>query len=261
MFVIAKPKIKLPRLVGEVTPDFYAEDYYLGEGKSNWEKPYDWINFGTMFIKWAAFLLTGFPEAKSFINVGCARGFLEKAFLYLAERNKRTDLSFDGFDISPWAIENAEPEAKPFISVASVDDYHFTRQYDVMISLDTFEHLTEAQATRFILRSRKFVNDCGFFVIALDEERQRYEPSHVNLQDRAWWERKFVECGWVSDWQTQIMETLARKERFIQSCKVDVFIFRSQGENGKWIETPYDGKLLELARLDNWETPKGNGND
>ncbi len=262
MFSAEKAKIiYAPRLTGEVNADFYDERYYLGEGKSIWDKPYEWENFRHIFKGLAAFIISGFPETKSFLNVGCARGFLERAFVELLEKNPLLDMSIKGFDISSWAIANAEAEAKPFVSVASVDNYQFTKNYDVMIALDTFEHLTKEQVTRFLLRSRKFINDCGFFVIALDEERQRNEPSHVNLQDRVWWENKFIECGWTNDWSVQMMETLAQKEKFIKQCKIEIFIRRAQAENGSLIKTPYDGKLLEMARLDRWETPKENKNE
>lgn len=260
MFSNATKKSYAPKLQGEVKADFYDAEYYLGGNKSNWDNPYDWKDFAKLFKDWAIFLITGFPEAKSFINVGCARGFLEKAVIEIVEHNERNDIEIEGFDLSPWAIENAEPEAKPFVSVASVDDYRFTKKYDVMVSLDTFEHLTETQAMNFLLRSRKFIRDCGFFVIALDEERQQGEPSHVNLKDRAWWDAKFAECGWISDWETKMMTALVMREKFIKVCKVEVFIFRAQAENGRLIETPHDEGLLELARLERWKIPEGKNN-
>lgn len=255
MFREETKKSRYEKLSGQVPADFYDEQYYVGEGKSNWDNAYDLKNFGKLFRKWAVFLIIGFPESKSFLDVGCARGFLEKSFIDLAKHNKRDDLEIGGFDLSPWAIANAAEDAKPFISMASVDNYVFKRKYDVLISLDTFEHLSEEQSTDFLKRSRKFINDYCFLVIALDEERQRAEPSHVNLQNREWWESKISECGWVHNWQTQMMEALARRERFMKSNKVEVFI-RCAREEENSENIPGADRLLEWASMERWKKPE-----
>jgi SAM-dependent methyltransferase len=245
MFGIEKKRNLQPKIDGEIPSVFYDADYYAGNIKSNWETSYDWQNFGKMFKEWAKFIIVGFPEAKNFLDVGCARGFLEKGILDVCERSE-LNVEIEGFDVSPWAIENCEASVKQLVECASVDSYEFKRNFDVMISLDTFEHLTVKQSTEFLSRSRHYINDCGFFVIALDEERQRDEPSHVNLQNRAWWDAKFKECGWVSDWETQMMTILAMKEKFIKSCNVEVFIYRTRIK--KLVSTLYDDRLLEFAK-------------
>lgn len=253
MFGTEEKKTVLPRFNGQVAAQFYDDEYYLKGSKSNWDHPYEWKHFASLFRHWAEFIVKGFPDARSFLDVGCARGFLEKAFINLAKHNERVDIAIEGFDFSEWAITNAEPEAKEFVSLAGVDDFVFRHNYDVMISLDTFEHLTNKQVTEFLSRSRHYVDDCGFFVIALDEERQLGDPSHINLTTREWWDDKFKQCGWIEHWQTKMMKTLAMREQFIQECKVEVFIYFSR-EPKDWITNANDEKLLEFAKRGRWQT-------
>lgn len=245
--VKTKLKEEMLKLHGEVPREFYDADYYAGNIKSNWETAYDWQHFGKLFRDWAKFIVLGFPEAKSFLDVGCAKGFLEKAIYDLAERSK-LEIEIEGFDVASWAIENCEPEAKSLVSLAGVEDYEFKRDFDVMICLDTFGHLTEKQVTDFLVRSRPHINDCGFFAIELStQEHNLAEPSHVNLQTREWWERKFFNCGWHSDWETLMMTALAMQKKFIKSCKVEIFIFKANGKG--IIDTRLDRKILDFARM------------
>lgn len=247
LFGNEQKQITAEKLFGEVPHEFYDAEYYVGRTKSNWKKKsYEWENFDKIFRDWAAFLVTGFPEAHSFLDVGCARGFLEKAMAELAEDNERDDISIEGFDFSEWAIGNAVEQAKPFISCASVDNYEFTKDYDVLVSLDTFEHLTEEQATNFLNRSRHYVNNAGFFVIALDEERQMDEPSHVNLKNRSWWDAKFEECGWVNDWWAKMKTALAMREKFAVVNQVEIFVKRPRADE-MFFATKFDDKLMEFA--------------
>lgn len=245
--VKTKLKEEMLKLHGEVPREFYDADYYAGNIKSNWETAYDWQHFGKLFMEWAKVIMLGFPEAKSFLDVGCARGFLEKGMLHVAERSK-LEIEIEGFDVATWAIENCEPEAKPFVSVAGVEDYEFRRSFDVMVCLDTFGHLTEEQVTNFLIRSRPHISDCGFFAIELStQEHNLAEPSHVNLQIRGWWNDKFYECGWIADWETRMMTAMVMRKKFIKSCKVEIFVFKAKRK--EIIDTHFDRKILDFARM------------
>jgi 2-polyprenyl-3-methyl-5-hydroxy-6-metoxy-1,4-benzoquinol methylase len=206
-----------------INGDWYDEDYLSGK-KSNWESPYCWENFENIFKSWAKIVVNGFPEAKSFLDVGCATGMLERAILELAKR-KHLRYEIHGFDHSPTMILNCEEVARPFIEQSSIDDFTFTQNYDVMISFDVFEHLTEEQAMRFLQRSRYFINDCMFFVIALDEPKQRNEPSHINLKTREYWHEVFLKCGWVQTPEFKLMQDIAMREDNIRRMEVEIFIY------------------------------------
>ena len=203
--------------------DWYDADYLSGK-KSNWVAPYCWENFRHIFDTWAKILVNGFPEAKNFLDVGCATGMLERSMTEM-RRRKHLGYEIEGFDHSPAMMLSCEEKARPFITQASVDDFFFTKRYDVMVSLDVFEHLTEEQALRFLQKSRYYVNDCLFFVIALDEPRQRAEPSHINLKDRKYWHETFLRCGWVHTKEHEFMQRIAMSEDNIKRLEVEIFIY------------------------------------
>lgn len=230
-----KKERKKARVSDNPLPEwFYDSDYYKNPGiKSNWSEAYEWQYFRQLMMAWWDFLFYMFLEKKSFLDVGCATGLLERGFL---ESRKMYDFpkdsTIEGFDYSSWAIANADSVVRDMVSQASVDDYKFERNYDMMLSLDVFGHLTEKQARDFLVRSRKHVNDCLLFVIEFDEPHQWKELSHINLQNREWWHELFIECGWVRNRKGEIfkneyemMERFAMRNRFIRLNKLQVFIY------------------------------------
>lgn len=210
-----------------IAGDWYNAEYFEQTQKSNWSAPYRWESFSHIFEMWARTIVWAFPEAEWFLDVGCARGLLERGWHQLKELNKFT-FQYHGFDVSEYAIATADPLAKPFIEVASVDTFKFTQKYDVIVCLDVFEHLTEAQARDFLRRSREHINDACFFVIALDEEHQRAEPSHINLRTREWWHKLFWDCGWRHNNGTDEMQRLALEDPGIISARCQPFIYSSR---------------------------------
>jgi len=126
---------------------WYDADYFEHGIKSNWIGGYSWAGYQRLFRDAAAFLSAMFPAADSFLDAGCAKGFLVKA---LRESGKEAW----GFDASSWAVERAEPGAAGFVRLAGVDDFVFDRPVDVLTCFDLLPHLTEQQAVAFLQRAR-----------------------------------------------------------------------------------------------------------
>src|SRR5215510_1272735 len=146
------------RPVIPIPAEWYDEDYFENGLKSNWNRGYTWPLFAGLFQETAAFLSSIFSEATSYLDVGCAKGFLVRT---LHELGKECW----GFDHSKWAIEHAEKGATPFIIQASVDDISYDRQFDVLLALSVFESLTEAQALSFLCRARAWTRQAIFATI------------------------------------------------------------------------------------------------
>ena len=190
----APPPVPIP---GE----WYDADYFERGLKSNWRGGYTWSAFSGLFRDTAQFLMDLFPEAGTFLDVGCAKGFLVRC---LREAGKECW----GIDHSPWAVAQADTSAKPFIIEASAEDAVFDRQVDVLVVLDLLSHLTEEQALEFLRRSRTWTGSAIVASIASFEsadEEARFRPkesrdrTHVTMRTRAWWHERFLAAGWRQD--------------------------------------------------------------
>lgn len=217
---------------GKVIPgEFYDKSYFSGDGgKSNWAANYDEITFGPYFKNIAAFLTEGFPMARTVLDVGCAKGLLVNGFHVVSKINE-IPIAARGFDVSKYAIENAQKDAKPYIQHASVDNFVFSQDYDFMVLLDVLEHLTEKQTEDFLTRSRPFINDSLFAQIPLPHSPGAYEESsHINIHPREWWHEMFISCGWRQPWAAQQLEKYAKREIVVMAAKWEPFIYQS----GNW---------------------------
>lgn len=216
---------------GKIAGEWYDKNYYENPGtKSNWPTPYVWNNFAPMFAQAAAFVMAGFPFAESFLDVGCARGFMMRALIEHAEKNERK-IEIYGFDHSPWAVENAEEKAKKFIECSGIDEFEFKLHFDVMLSFDVFEHLTPEQAFGFLTRSKPFVNDAALAVIKLEGDPEDVELSHINLRNREHWHSAFMDAGWFQNDYAKKMQDHAMREIFVKTRKWEVFYYQS-GKKG-----------------------------
>jgi glycosyltransferase involved in cell wall biosynthesis/SAM-dependent methyltransferase len=196
-------RVELARELRPTVPipgEWYDEEYFENGLKSNWEHGYRWPPFAGLFRETAQFLTSLFPDARSFLDAGCGKGFLVRALRECGSESW-------GFDASPWAIGHVEEAAQPFVTHASVDDYQFTRQFDLLLAFDLFSHVTEAQAVAFLTRARAWTRvavvatiptfpdpDAAARAATLD-----HDLSHITLHSRPWWHARLVEAGWQQD--------------------------------------------------------------
>jgi ADP-heptose:LPS heptosyltransferase len=189
----AAPAVPIP---GE----WFDADYFEHGLKSNWAKGYHWRDFAGLFRQTAEFLTAMFPEAESFLDAGCAKGFLVRSLREL----KREAW---GLDHSRWAIEHAEEFARPFLLCKSAETATFDRFFDVTLAFSLLENLTEEQALQFLRRARNWTRQAIVAVVLTcegDNERVRLladdrDLAHLTLQSRAWWHERFLQAGWRQD--------------------------------------------------------------
>jgi len=206
--------------------DWYDQDYFENGLKSNWAHGYSWTLFASLFQETAQFLTEFFSEADSFLDIGCAKGFLVRA---LHERRKEGC----GFDHSRWAIDQADAVAKPFLRLASVDEVHFDRQFDVLLALSMLESLTEGQLQAFLTRARAWTRQAFFATIttlppAVERQaasRPDCDLSHVTMQPRAWWQAAFLRAGWRQDYLHRAVERSCQAHQLPAKMGWEVFIY------------------------------------
>jgi len=206
--------------------DWYDQDYFENGLKSNWAHGYSWTLFASLFQETAQFLTEFFSEADSFLDIGCAKGFLVRA---LHERRKEGC----GFDHSRWAIDQADAVAKPFLRLASVDEVHFDRQFDVLLALSMLESLTEGQLQAFLTRARAWTRQAFFATIttlppAVERQaasRPDCDLSHVTMQPRAWWQAAFLRAGWRQDYAHRLAQQFCQNHPLILKMGWQVYLF------------------------------------
>jgi ADP-heptose:LPS heptosyltransferase len=180
-----------PTLPQPIPGEWYDADYFEHGRKSNWAGGYSWSSFGGLFAETAAFLQQSFPEATSYLDAGCAKGFLVRA---LRDRG----LSTHGFDHSPWAFDNALEDVKVYIDLASVDTVEYADEsFDVLTAMSLFESLTNEQLNRFLLRARRWVRQTLFVTIPIQSRRHDHDLSHITSRDCSGWSNAFAEAGWL----------------------------------------------------------------
>lgn len=175
--------------------DWYDADYFEHGVKSNWRDGYHWQDFSGLFRETAAFLTELFPDAQSFLDAGCAKGFLVRA---LRERGKECR----GFDHSRWALEHAEELARVHLQAASAESVELENGPDVLLAFGLFESLTEEQARAFLQRMGTQTRQAIVAVIATCEAAATTSDgdlAHITPRTRAWWHELFLQAGWRQD--------------------------------------------------------------
>jgi 2-polyprenyl-3-methyl-5-hydroxy-6-metoxy-1,4-benzoquinol methylase len=184
-----------------VPPEWYDEDYFEHGLTSNWDAGYSWDQLGGVFRSAAEYLVELFPGAQSYLDAGCAKGFLVRCL-------RAAGKDCWGVDHSPWAIAHADAEAKPFLIEGGVDEVAFDREVDVLVAFDLLSELTEEQALEFLRRARTWTRMAIVAVIPSFESPQEeaaYRPgnnrdrTHVTMRTRAWWDQQFTAAGWRLD--------------------------------------------------------------
>jgi ADP-heptose:LPS heptosyltransferase/glycosyltransferase involved in cell wall biosynthesis len=187
-----------------IAGDWYDADYFENGVKSNWKSGYTWPHFRGVFTDAAAYLAELFPEARSFLDIGCAKGFLVRA---LRERG----LEAWGFDHSRWAIERAEEAARPYVRYADASTVLFDRRFDLLIAMSVFESLTESQLRLVLPRARAWTAQALLAVIKMRSDESDHDLSHITIRDRTWWHELFIGSGWRQDCVHRLYERICQR--------------------------------------------------
>ncbi len=205
-----------------VEPEWYDQDYFETGLKSNWGQGYSWTQFGGLFRDTAAYLIDCFSEAESFLDAGCAKGFLVRA---LREAGKECW----GLDHSTWAIEHAEPSIKQFLFETGVDKATFDRQFDVLVAQSLFESLTEDQAFSFLKHARGWTRQAMLAIIACSDDNEDqtadYDISHITMRPRRWWHELITRAGWRQDHLHRVVERACQTHPLPAKMAWKVFVY------------------------------------
>ena len=209
--------------------DWFDSGYFERGLKSNWKHGYTWPLFEGVFRDAAGFLAEMFPAAKSFLDIGCAKGFLVRT---LRERG----LEAWGFDHSAWALARAEADVRPYLQLAGVGNAQYDRQFDVLVAMSVLESLDENQIRDFLPRARRWTRKALLAVIATADghsagalSKTDRDLSRITLRDRAWWRAQFLAAGWRQDDAYHDFERKCQAHAVPGKMAWDVHVYAAEG--------------------------------
>jgi len=184
---------------GPIPGNWYDADYFEHGIKSNWLRGYHWTEFAGLFRETARLLVEGFSEAKSFLDVGCAKGFLVRAL-------REVGVDAWGCDHSRFALDGAHDAIAPYLIESCATQLRPERTFDVVVAMNVLESLTEEQLNRFLKSALGWTEQAIVAVIATDEESEEStrashdrDLSRILRRPRAWWHEQFLRAGWRQD--------------------------------------------------------------
>lgn len=162
----------------------YDETYYrIGCGVP-YERNQHWLTF---FGRIADAIVREINPS-SVLDAGCAMGFLVEA---LRERGVQAY----GVDISEYAISQVAEEFKPYCRVADLAAEPLPRHYDLVVSIETLEHL-RAEQLPSALRNLCAATDDILFSSTPDDYS---EATHFSVQPPEQWASRFAAQGFWHD--------------------------------------------------------------
>jgi len=166
----------------EITGAFDEYYYAVGCGRP-YKRDQEWLSF----FDGIASRIVRDIDPKSVLDAGCAMGFLVEA---LRERG----VDAYGLDISEYAIGQVREDIKPFCWIGSITE-PLENSYDLIVTIETFEHLTHHEVETAIQNMVNSSADVLFSSTPSDYD----EPTHINVQSPDYWVELFARHEYFRD--------------------------------------------------------------
>jgi 2-polyprenyl-3-methyl-5-hydroxy-6-metoxy-1,4-benzoquinol methylase len=164
----------------------YGAEYFASYGRNR--VPYRRGDFGwETFFGGVADELVRLTDARTFLDAGCAVGFLVEA---LRDRG----VEAYGVDTSEYAIGQAPAGVREYLRVASVAE-ELDRSFDAISCIEVLEHVPADVAAAAIANFARHT-DVVLFSSSPDATE---DPTHVNVRSIGDWIRLFAEHGLYPD--------------------------------------------------------------
>lgn len=136
------------------------------------------------------------------LDIGCGKGFMLYDFKELMP-----DASIAGIDISEYAIENAMPQVKPFLKIASAEKLPYPdKSFDLIVSINSIHNLPLEPLKRSLREIQRVCRANSYITIDAwrnDKERENLykwvltAETMMHVDD---WKKLFDEVGYTGDY-------------------------------------------------------------
>lgn len=142
------------------------------------------------------------PENASILDVGCGKGFMLHDFQLLMPQAK-----LSGIDVSPYAIQHAKEEVKPFVQQANAKSLPFPdASFDLVISINTLHNLNREDCKQGIREIQRVSRGKSFLMVDgwnNDEEKalmDRWVLTAITMMHVNEWKKLLQEIGYTGDY-------------------------------------------------------------
>ena len=179
----------------------FGRDYFDGERKYG----YGGFNYHPCFLTETVRLFAehyALNPAARILDVGCAKGFMLKDFHHLLPLS-----SLAGIDVSPYAIEHADPEVAHQLVVGDARSIPFSdSSFDLVISINTLHNLERLDCIRAVAEIERVSDGNSFIMVdgwrTADERRmlEAWVLTAVTMLPADDWVALFDEAGYTGDY-------------------------------------------------------------
>lgn len=163
---------------------FYGKDYYEAYGTAAGAVSYEDNPDLLKFYQHFADKIVEDLKPKTFLDIGCAMGFLVTA---LRDRG----VEAYGIDVSEYAISQIREDVRKFCRAQSaLDDLpaDFPKRFDAVSCIEMIEHLEEPDGLALIRKMCSYSDRILLSSTPDDED----EPTHLNVQQPEYWVKHFA---------------------------------------------------------------------
>lgn len=173
--------------VDEIYGNYFFSKFYELNGGGDYRKKEHWKPF---FDNIAKNIVEKF-NPKTVLDAGCAMG-------YLVEALRSRGVEAYGFDVSDYAISNADEKIKPYCFVHSITDDlpgSLPQKFDLIVTIEVLEHLFPEDGSKAIKNLCKYSDTIIFTSTPNDIE----DMTHLNVQQSEYWCKEFAKNMFFKD--------------------------------------------------------------
>lgn len=195
----------------------YNEQYYEHGSESGVScySNYRWLPELTIPMAHTISKYLNIENHEHILDFGCAKGYLVHAMRLIHHQAW-------GYDISEYALNNAHPDVKPFVT-----NIWPVRKYDWLIAKDVLEHIDYSEIDALLAKFRNITSKI-FCVIPLGNgvsyniKSYDLDKTHKIKEDHLWWRQAFLRAGFSQISYTMRVPNL--KENYSKWPDGNIFI-------------------------------------